>query len=105
VLVEPAKQHSYYDAFFAACAKEGAKPVAAQYANDIETKLWLISAGFGIAPTTASLARIKRPGLIFKPLPKGLPSVETVLVWHRNDDSPVLTNFRACFALNAKRKR
>ncbi len=96
-------QHGYYDAFFECCAKADAKPVPAQYANDIETKLWLISAGFGIAPTTASLSRIQRPGLIFKSLPKGLPTVETVLVWNRNDDSPVLTNFRACFALVAKR--
>ena len=97
VLVQPSMQHGYYDAFFTNCAKAGAKPVATQYANDIETKLWLISAGFGIAPTTSTLASVKRPGLVFRPMPKGLPPVETVLVWNRSDDSPVLSNFRACF--------
>jgi DNA-binding transcriptional LysR family regulator len=98
VQVQPSMQHGYYDAFLAACAKAGAKPRAAQYANDIETKLWLISAGFGIAPTTATLSEVKRPGLMFPPLPRGLPKVQTILVWRRNDDSPVLVNFRACFA-------
>jgi DNA-binding transcriptional LysR family regulator len=102
VLVQPSMQHGYYDPFFASCQKAGATPIAAQYANDIETKLWLISAGFGMAPTTASMSLVKRPGLVFRPLPKGLPMVETVLVWRRNDDSPVLSNFRACFKLKAK---
>lgn len=105
VVVQPSMQHSYYDPFFAECAKAGAKPVSTQYANDIETKLWLISAGFGIAPTAASLAHVQRPGLVFRPLPSKLPDVETVLVWRRNDDSPVLTNFRACFASHAKRRK
>ncbi len=97
VMVHPSLQHGYYDSFFAACAKAGAKPRPAQYANDIYIKLWLISAGFGIAPTTATAAELKRPGLLFRPLPPGLPPVQTVLVWRRNDSSPVLERFRQCF--------
>ena len=97
VLMTPNAQHGFYDAFFAACAKAGAKPRPTQYANDIQTKMWLISAGFGIAPTTDTLAEIKRPGLVFRPLPPGLPPVQTVLVWRRPDDSLVLAHFRECF--------
>ena len=97
VLIHPNAQHGYYDAFFAACAKAGAKPRATQYAHDIQTKMWLISAGFGIAPTTATLAKVRRPGLIFRRLPRGLPAVQTVLVWRAADKSPVLGQFRACF--------
>ena len=97
VMVQPNLQHGYYDAFLAACAKAGAKPRAAQYTNDIQTKMWLISAGFGLAPTTATLAEVKRPGLVFRRLPPGLPRVQTVLVWRREDHSPVLTHFRECF--------
>lgn len=97
VLIQPEAQHGYYDAFLAQCAKAGAKPRPAQYANDIQTKLWLISAGFGIAPTTATLAEVKRPGLVFRPLPPGLPPVRTVLAWRRQDDSPLMTQFRRCF--------
>lgn len=97
VLIEPSGQHGYYDAFLAACAAAGATPRAAQYANDIQTKMWLISAGFGIAPTTATLALVKRPGLVFRPLPSHLPAIHTLLVWRRNDRSPLLQHLRDCF--------
>jgi len=97
VLIHPSAQHGFYDAFFAECAKAGAKPRPVQYANDIQTKMWLISAGFGIAPTTSTLEEVKRAGLVFRPLPTGLPPVQTVLVWQREDQSPVLRHFRETF--------
>ncbi len=97
VLMHPSAQHGFYDAFLGECAKAGAKPRVAQYAHDIQTKMWLISAGFGIAPTTATLAEVKRPGLVFRPLPPGLPPVQTVLAWRRDDDSPVLAHFCGTF--------
>jgi len=97
VLIHPTAQHGYYDPFLAACARAGAKPRPVQYANDIQTKMWLISAGFGIAPTTASLGEVKRPGLVFRALPPGLPPVQTVLVWRRGDPSPVLEHFCKSF--------
>jgi DNA-binding transcriptional LysR family regulator len=59
--------------------------------------MWLISAGFGVAPTTAALSEVKRPGLVFRPLPPGLPLVQTVLVWRRQDASPIVQNFLECF--------
>jgi DNA-binding transcriptional LysR family regulator len=97
VMGHPNMQHGYYDPFLAACAKAGAKPRPVQYTNDIQTKLWLISAGFGIAPSTATLADVKRPGLVFRKLPPGLPPVRTVLVWRKGNDTPVLANFREFF--------
>jgi DNA-binding transcriptional LysR family regulator len=103
VLMNPGAQHGFYDAFFAQCAKAGATPRPVQYVNDMQTKMWLISAGFGIAPTTASLAELKRPGLVFRPLPPGLPPVQTVLAWRRNDNSPVLARFRQRFRPFAKK--
>lgn len=98
VMMHPTVQHGYYDSFLAACAKAGANPRPVQYANDIQTKMWLISAGFGVAPTTATLAEVKRPGLVFRPLPPGLPPVHTVLAWRRQDDSPALAKFIGHFA-------
>jgi len=97
VLIHPNAQHGYYDPFLAACAKAGAQPRPVQYANDIQTKMWLISAGFGIAPTTVSMGEVKRPGLVFRPLPPGLPPVQMVLAWRKEDDSPVLQHFRRSF--------
>jgi DNA-binding transcriptional LysR family regulator len=97
VLIDPSAQHGFYDPFFALCTKAGAKPRPVQYAHDIQTKMWLISAGFGIAPTTATLAEVQRPGLVFRPLPPGLPPVQTVLVWGRQDRSPALRHFCDAF--------
>jgi DNA-binding transcriptional LysR family regulator len=104
VLIHPSAQHGYYDPFFAECAKAGARPRPVQYANDIQTKMWLISAGFGIAPTTASLGEVKRPGLVLRALPPGLPPVQTVLAWRRADPSPVLEHFSKSFAPFAARR-
>lgn len=97
VLIHPSSQHGFYDAFFAECAKAGAKPRVSQFAYDIQTKIWLISAGFGIAPTTATLAEVRRPGLVFRPLPPGLPLVQIALAWRREDHSPVLEQFCRSF--------
>jgi DNA-binding transcriptional LysR family regulator len=99
VMIQPGQQHGYYDAFLAACARAGAKTYPAQYAQDVQMKMWLISAGFGVAPTTAALAEVKRPGLVFRPLPPGLPPVQTILVWRRQDRSAVVRNFLECAAV------
>src|ERR1051326_8670346 len=104
VMLHPTLQHGYYDAFLAACARAGAVPQPVQYANDIQTKLWLISAGFGVAPTTATFAQVQRPGLVFRALPPGLPRVQTVLVWRRGDHSPALAHFLASFKAIPPRK-
>lgn len=98
VMIHPDLQHGFYDAFISACAKAGAKTHVAQYAQDVQIKMWLISAGFGIAPVTATLVEIRRPGVVFRPLPPGLPPVQTVLVWRHADASlPVIKNFLECF--------
>ena len=99
VMIHPDQQHSFYDPFIAACVKAGAKTHVAQYAQDVQIKMWLISAGFGIAPVTATLVEIRRPGVVFRPLPPGMPPVQTMLVWRRVDASvPVVKNFLDCFS-------
>jgi DNA-binding transcriptional LysR family regulator len=101
VLIHPRFQHEYYNAFLQECTKAGARPRATQFANDIHTKMWLISAGFGIAPTTATIAEVQRPGLVFRELPPGLPTVKTVLVWKKENSSIVLQRFRAALKSSA----
>jgi DNA-binding transcriptional LysR family regulator len=102
VMIHPNQQHSFYDPFITACVKAGAKTHVAQYAQDVQIKMWLISAGFGIAPVTSTLEEIRRPGIVFRPLPPGLPPVQTVLAWRRLDASPVVKNFVECFAAEKK---
>ena len=97
-MIHPDQAHGFYDPFLAASAKAGAKTHVAQYAQDVQVKLWLISAGFGVAPVTATLAEMRRAGVVFRSLPPGLPPVQTVLAWRRIDVSPVLKNFLDCFS-------
>ena len=97
VMIHPKLQLGFYDPFLAACAKAGAETYPTQYAQNVQIKMWLISAGFGIAPTSAALAEVRRPGLVFRALPPGLPPVQTALVWRRQDTSPVVRNFLARF--------
>jgi DNA-binding transcriptional LysR family regulator len=95
-MVKAGLQHGFYSEFIDACAQAGATVHPAQYTRDISSKLWLISAGFGIAPTTAAVSRIKWPGLSFRPLPSDLPPVKIVIAWRRNNASPILRNFLDC---------
>lgn len=97
VMIHPSMQHGYYDPFLHLCAKAGAVPVVGQYANDVHSKLWLISAGFGVAPTTRTIAEIKRPGLVFRELPPGLPPVQTLIVWKRSNESAIIRHFVEAF--------
>ena len=101
VMIHPSLQHGYYDTFLEQCAKVGAIPIVGQYANDVHSKMWLISAGFGVAPTTKTIAAVNRPGLVFRELPPGLPMVQTLLVWVRGNTAPVLHNFLHCFNIAA----
>lgn len=101
VLIHPSLQNGFYDSFMELCSRSGSVPVVGQYANDIHAKMWLISAGFGVAPTSGSLVDVKRPGLVFRDMPAGLPVVQTALVWRRNSTSPVLKNFIECFGHGA----
>ena len=97
VMVHPTLQHGYYDGFLSLCTQAGARPTVGQYANDINSKMWLISAGFGLGPTTKTIAEVKRPGLVFRELPSGLPMVQTNLAWNRSNTSLLLRNFLQCF--------
>jgi len=93
VMVQPGLQHGYYDRFLALCEEAGARPSVGQYANDVQTVLWMISAGLGISPTTETLKETRRPGVVFRPMPPGLPKVRTCLVWKTSNHSPLLHEF------------
>jgi len=93
VVVSPHLQHGYYDRFLAKCAEAGARPVIRQYASDVQTIMWMVSAGLAISPATQTLSEIKRPGLLFRPLPGGMPKVQTVVAWNQKNTSPLLEAF------------
>ena len=83
----------YFEPFFSCCERERVRPVVRQYAQDLATRLWMVSCGFGFSPTTASSQEISRPGLSYRLLPADAPEVLTFAAWRRNDQAPHLLQF------------
>jgi DNA-binding transcriptional LysR family regulator len=76
---------SLYDAVLAFHHRHGATPVIAQEAIQMQTIVNLVSAGLGVALVPQAVTLLRRPGVLYRPLPKALaadaPRCETSLVW------------------------
>ena len=83
----------YFEAFFACCERAEVRPDVTQTAPDLTTRLWMVAAGFGFTPTSASSREIMRPGLCYRPLPTDGPEVLTFASWRRNDQAAHLLQF------------
>jgi DNA-binding transcriptional LysR family regulator len=83
-----------YDLAFKATAASIAKlgrftPKVSKRANDLTTVLSYVSAGYGIAPVTESMAASKPPNVVFKRLPaRATPRVDYVFMHRSNENSP-----------------
>ncbi|HMC55023.1 MAG TPA: LysR substrate-binding domain-containing protein [Gemmatimonadaceae bacterium] len=82
-----------WDSIIARCRAVGFSPRVIQEAGAWHTLAGVVSAGVGIAFVPRSLASIRRPGVVFRPV-KGL-SVELTLhaAWKRGEKSPVRDRF------------
>jgi DNA-binding transcriptional LysR family regulator len=87
---------SLYDALLAFYHRHGVAPAIAQEAIQMQTIVNLVSAGMGIAVVPRSVARLRRPGVSYRPLPRalsrGAPTCETSLVWPA-DPAPAAVRF------------
>lgn len=72
---------SLYDAVLGHYRAQGATPVIAQEAIQMQTIVNLVSAGIGIAWVPASLTLLQRPGVVYRPTPGAALRCETSLVW------------------------
>ncbi len=59
----------------------------------MQTIVSLVAAGMGISLVPASLAHLKRTGVVYRPLDGGGPTVSIALAWRRADDSPLTRAF------------
>lgn len=78
--------------FLSAYQEAGVSPMVAQYAHSMHMCMWLVSAGFGVAPAPHALRYIIRPNLSFCDLSPNPPILKTVLVWKKTKRSPALQN-------------
>lgn len=89
---------SLYDAVLAFHHRHGVTPVIAQEAIQMQTIVNLVSAGLGIAWVPQAMTLLRRPGVLYRPLPRalaaGAPRCETSLVWPE-DALPAVQRFVA----------
>ena len=83
---------SVFDAVLGFYRARGATPHIAQEAIQMQTIVNLVSAGIGLAWVPAALTQLRRPGVVYKPLPGSPLCCETSLVW-REDAAPVVRRF------------
>jgi len=92
VLLDLPFASSFNTQFLTCCHHAGATPIVEQLAHSVHMNMWLVSAGFGVAPATHSLRYVMRPNLSFCNLPANAPKLQTVIAWKRTNHSPILNN-------------
>ena len=83
-----------YSLIMKACHGAGFSPKAAQ--KDVwlmQTSVDLVAAGIGVALVAGSLRNLSRAGVVYKTLQDPSPTLEIGVVWHQDEDSPVLRSF------------
>ena len=93
VLMRPELVRGFYDPFLAACAAAGVALPVSRYTNDFASKLWLVSAGFGVSPTMPPPAGHAGVNIVYRPVVCELPRWKLFLIYRRSNRSPVLKNF------------
>lgn len=83
---------SLFDALLAGYRGHEASPTIAQEAIQMQTIVNLVSAGIGIAWVPQSLARLQRPGVVYRRVAGASFAAETSLVW-REPALPVVQRF------------
>ncbi|SAK74932.1 LysR family transcriptional regulator [Caballeronia catudaia] len=80
----------------------GLAPRIGQEAIQMQTIVSLVSAGMGVALVPQSLRHLRRTGVVYRPLQRPGPIVETGLVWRTAEVSPVLAGFIEIVRLRAE---
>ncbi len=82
-----------YHTMLEALRSAGVEPLIRQEAGSKATMLSLIRAGLGIGIVPESSCLTAPPGVKFRPLGPGLPSVEIMAAWSEGNSSAPLQNF------------
>lgn len=84
-----------HDTIVALCRSCGFAPRIAQYANQMQTVVGLVGSGLGVAVVPESIRHLRRPGVSYHAIREPAPTIELGLVHRANEDSPIVTRFRA----------
>jgi DNA-binding transcriptional LysR family regulator len=81
-----------FDAIVATCMRHGFSPRLFP-ARQMHTIVSLVSGGIGVALVPESVKALHREGVVYRPMKGETSCVETVAIWRRMDDSPLLKAF------------
>jgi DNA-binding transcriptional LysR family regulator len=84
---------SLYDQIAGACERAGFAPRVEQEAIQMQTIISLVAAGMGVALVPASLMKLRRTGVVYRPLADARPRIELGIAWRRGDDAPAVRAF------------
>jgi DNA-binding transcriptional LysR family regulator len=93
VLFPRASAPGLFDHIVGFCGAVGFSPRIEQEAVQSQTIVGLVSSGLGVGIVPASISRLRRPGVVYRPFRERSPQVETALVWKDDAGSPALRNF------------
>jgi DNA-binding transcriptional LysR family regulator len=84
-----------YDLIVGRCAEAGFVPRIEQEAIQMPTIVSLAGAGMGVALVPASLAHMRRSGVVYRPLAEPGPPMEVGLAWNEASSTPAVAAFVA----------
>lgn len=82
-----------YDLIVGACRGAGFEPVGGPTVPQLATAVNLVAASLGVAIVPASMAGLGRPGVVFRTIAGGSPTVALALATRRGETSPIVRNF------------
>jgi DNA-binding transcriptional LysR family regulator len=82
-----------YDQIIHFCRQANFSPMVMQQAIQMQTIIGLVSAGMGISLVPASLQKLQRDRVVYRPLQEATPQVEISVMWRQQDTSPILREF------------
>jgi DNA-binding transcriptional LysR family regulator len=94
IIVSRAQEPTSFDRCVSLCTRAGFSPRVVQEGMQIRTIVELVAAGFGVSLAPESLAQLRRPGVVYRPVanPYGI-RLETGLAWRSEDVSPTVEGF------------
>jgi DNA-binding transcriptional LysR family regulator len=84
---------SLYDHVVGLCRRAGFSPRVEQEAIQMQTIVSLVAAGMGVALVPASLLKLRRAGVRYRPLAERSPTVEIGVAWRPGASSPAVRAF------------
>lgn len=94
IIVSRSQEPTAFDGYVSLCGHAGFSPRVVQEGMQIRTIVELVAAGFGVSLAPESLAQLRRPGVVYRPVKNthGI-TLETGLAWRSDDTSPAVEGF------------